>query len=490
MIKKINLFLCLTLFSVSVYSQDKWSLRDCIDYALENNIELKQQALLVYTSDVDLNTSKSSRLPDLNAEMSQSFSFGRPPVQTGVSESIDLANTSFSIYSSVPVFTGFRIPNEIKRDKLNLRAAMENLKKARENMELHITSLYLKCLLDKEMVSIYKEVMKLTEKQVQRTQTLVRSGTVSESSLYDINSQMAKDELNLVSAENTLTLSLLYLAQALNLRDAQNFDIIEPSEKNDIIKKNEVSLALSPDEIYDIALDIKPHVKEAEYRLDKSEAEIEVAKSYFWPTVSLGVSLSSFYNYLYSKTIGSDLFFADFKTGAQIQVAESYYWPELNFGVSADALARFYYKSEFDNNFFRQLNNNRNELIGINVSIPIFNRNKTKNQVKKAKLNMTNESLTLDNIKLALYKEIQEAYTGAASSKAKYMASEKALQAAQKSYDYAVYRYEVGNLTVFEFNEALTKLFSSKSEQVQAKYDFLFRTKILDFYRGISIEID
>lgn len=489
MIKKITIILCFTIISFSAFSQKKWSLRDCIDYAVENNIDIKRQALDVQKSEVELNTSKSSRLPNLNGEIGQAFSFGRPPVETGISESLNLSHTSFSLSSSLPIFTGFRIPNEIKRDEFNLKASMENLSKAKENMELHITSLYLRCLMDREMIKICEETLKLTEKQVNRTKALVRSGAVSESQLYDINSQLAKDELNLTSAENSLTLSLLYLTQALNLHDAEGFDIQEPSIDDKTIKANMLNLAVSTDDIYDMALGIKPHIKEAEYTLDKSKAEIEIAKSYYYPTVSLGVSLSSFYNYIYNKNNLNSIFFADLQAGADVQIAESYYWPAMEFGVNARALANFVYNTQFDTNFFRQFRRNSNELIGLNVSIPIFNRNKTKNQVKLAKINMTEKMFALDNIKLALYKEIQEAHTSAVSSKSQYLASEKALKAAQEAYHYAVRRYDVGNSTVFELNEAQTRLFASKSEQLQAKYDFLFRTKILDFYKGIKIEI-
>ena len=453
-IQKTILLFCMILLSFPIYSQRKWTLRNCIDYAIDNNIEIKQQALRVEISEVNLNTSKNSRLPDLNAEVSQAFSYGQPASGTGVSQRLDLTNVSFSIQSSIPVFTGFKINNEIKRDRFDLKASMENLKKAKENMELHITSLYLKCLLDKEMVKIYKEIANLTQKQVTRTEILVQSGTVPESQLYDIKSQQANDELNLVSMENESTLSLLYLAQALNFPNAENFDIAEPSTDDDIMEENMKSLTLSPDRIYEVALGIKPHVKEAKYLVDKSEAEIEIAKSYYWPTLNFGISLSSFYNYIHDNQTISD-------------------------GVTTIPIE--------NNSFSTQFKDHRSEIIGLNLIVPIFNRNKTRNQVRTAKINRTDKLLVLDNIKLALYKEIQEAYTSALSSKSKYTASQKALRAAQESYDYAEWRYEVGNITVFEYNEIQTKLFTSKSEQVRAKYDFLFRTKILDFYQGVKI---
>jgi Outer membrane protein len=478
----------LLLLAISPAFAQKWSLNDCIDYAIRNNIEIKQQQLLVDNSEVQLALSKTARLPDINAELGQVFTFGRVPAEIQINQNLDLAHTSVSLYTSIPIFTGFKINNEVKRDKLSLQAATEGLKKAKENMELYITSLYLRCLLDKEIINIYQEVIKLTDQQLRQTETLVMAGVVPESQLFDIKSQMAKDELNLVTAENELTLSLLYLAQALNLKNLNGFDILEPVTGEDVILDNMQSLSLTPDQIYDIALGIKPHVREAEYNVDASRTEIAIAKSYYYPTISLGFSISSMYNYIYKNQDISSPFTLGYQAGAQAQIAESYYWPDLDVSASVSGMMNFFSDSRLNNDpFFTQLNDNRNELIALTMKIPIFNWGKTGKKVRQARIKMTDRMLVLDNVKLSLYKEIQEAYTGAVTSRTKYQATEKAVRAAQESYDYAVLRYEVGNMTVFEYNEAQAKLFNSRTEQLLAKYDFMFRAKILDFYKGESL---
>lgn len=436
------------LFSCVGFAQTKWRLRDCIEYAINHNIEIKQQALAVDSSQIRLDTDKKGRLPDLNMEVGQSFQFsGSPVAQKGLLTTNKVSSTTMSVYSTIPIFTGFRISNQIRSSELKLLASVENLKKAKENLELYITSLYLDALFKKEIVRIYNEQLKLTEIQVNRTEVLVNSGTIPESQLYDIKAQLARNELSLISAENELTLSLLYLSQALNLQEVDDFDIVEPNMEGDIVEQNAHSLSYTPMQIYEVALGVKPHVKEAEYWLASSQRDIKIAQSLNWPTLSLGLSASNSYNYLYKRNLRND-------------------------------------------GFFDQMEDNRREVIGLTLTVPIFNRGKVQHKIKMARLSRSLRELELDNVKLNLYKEIQEAYSGAMSSKAKYTSTIKAYQAAQESFIYAEFRYDVGKLTVFEYNEVQTKLLSSKSEQIQAKYDLLFRAKILDFYRGLSISID
>jgi outer membrane protein len=444
--KKIIISCSLLFICLYSQAQSKWTLRQCVDYAVENNIELRQQALNVKSAEIDLSTSKNSRLPDLNASMGQNFNFGRSPnMATGVYEDNKASSTSLYISSNTPLFTGFRIPNQIKADELVLQASMEGLKKAKENLELNVASLYLDVLFKKEILKAYKEQADLSTMQVGRTQILVESGKVPASQLYDIKAQLAKDELNVTTADNNHVLSLLNLSQSLNLPASGNFDIEEPV-LGDVIYNN-ISSVMPPQQVYQMALGIKPHVKEAEYKVQSSEKMLKVAQAGYWPTLSLGLSYDNGFSHVY--------------------------------------------KNGYDNETLsKQLKNNQREMIGFSLSIPIFNRFQTRNQVRSARLAIENQNLVLDNVKLALYKEIQQAYQSAVAAQSKYTSTAKAYDAAAESFKYAQERYEIGKSTVFEFNEAKTKLFTSKSEQIQAKYDFLFTSKILDFYQGKPIDIE
>ncbi|NDV79015.1 TolC family protein [Dysgonomonas sp. 511] len=441
--RKYIIYASVLLLSLPSMAQKKWTLRECVDYAVENNIELQQQALNVKNAEIDLSTSKNSRLPNLNASVDQSFGFGRSMnYATNTYESRNAAGTNFSVSTSLPLFTGFRISNEIKRDEFNLLAATEGLSKARENLELQVVSLFLEVLFKKEILKAYQDQLTLSNQQVERTQILVQSGKVPASQLYDIKAQSAKDELNVTMSKNDLDLALLNLSQSLNLPQQDNFDVIEPTMENPI--DNNISSIIPPDQVYQRALGIKPQIKEAQYKVESSKKTLKVAQSGYWPKLDFSAGYRTSYNKV--------------------------------FGESAPG-------------FFRQLNNEGGESIGLSLSIPIFNRFQTRNQVRAARLSIENQELALDNIKLALYKEIQQAYQSATSAQAKFNSTEKALEASQEAFKYAQERYDVGKSTVFELNEAQTKLLTSRSEQIQAKYDFIFRAKILDFYQGKEIDL-
>jgi outer membrane protein len=427
-------------------AQKKWTLRECVDYAVENNIELRQQALNVKNSELDLSTSKNSRLPDLNASVGQSFSFGQSQdYSTGTYQSRNASGTDFRIGTSIPIFTGFRIPNQIKADELDLQAATEGLRKAKENLELQVVSLYLDVLFKKEILKAYHEQADLSKLQVERTEILVESGKVPASQLYDIKAQQAKDDLNVTITMNDLALSLLNLSQSLNLPDANHFDIQEPKSE-DVVTDN-LSSVIPPDQVYKLSLGVKPQVKEAEYKLESSKKTLKVAESAYWPTLDLSMSYSTGFNHIYNN-------------------------PGENPKVSD------------------QLKNNERKYIGFSLNIPIFNRFQTRNRVRSAQLNIENQSLALDNIKLALYKEIQQAYQSAVGAHAAYVSTGKAETAAEVSLKYAQERYDVSKSTAFEFSEAKTKLLTSRSERIRAKYDFIFRAKILDFYQGKPIDVE
>lgn len=445
---KVVYILFLMFVAVNLSAQQKWTLRQCIDYAVENNIEIKQEALQVEGAKVDLNSTKMSRLPNLNGSISPGYGVGRNPVNKQAEdgstyysyESKTTFSSSFNLQSSVPVFTGMKNPNEVKKKEFDLMSATANLSKAKEDMELRVTSLYLEVLFKKEITKVYQEQLDLTTMQMEKTKAMVEAGKIPRSQQYDMMAQQAKDELNLTTASNDLDLALLNLAQALNLADYLNFDIVEPAVGEDQVANNMTSL-VAAGEVYNTALAVKPHVKVAEYRLESSKKGLNVAKAGYYPTVDLNMSYGTSYN---NNQIGG---------------------------------------------FGTQFRNEAREYIGLSVNIPIFNRLQTRNSVRQARLDIENQQLALDNVKLALFKEIQQAYQSATAAQSKYKSTGKALIAAEEAYKYAEDRYAVGKSSVYEFNEAQTKLLTSKSEQIQAKYDFIFRAKILDFYRGEKIEI-
>lgn len=440
--RPVILFVLASFCLAHLSAQPKqWTLEECIRYAVEHNITVKKMEIQKDVAANDLNTAQMSRLPDLSASIGQNWSFGRTEVSNGLYENVNQSNSSLSIGSSVPIFTGFRIPNEIARNKLELQAATENLAKAKEDLSLSIASLFLQVMFNKELVKINKSQMELSESQVHRTKILVDEGKLPSSQLYDIKAQVANDKVSVIQAENNLNLALLDLRQSLELERDTEFDIFVP-EINDAVTEN-MSSVQPVNAVFDNALQLKPVVKAQQYIVESAEKTLKITQSGYLPTLS------------------------------------------LRFGYSTS----YFSKDYLNRSFSEQFNINSQEYIGLNLSIPIFNRFSVRNQVRAARFNIANQQLTLENIKKDLYKEIQTAYLNAVAAMEKHKASQEAVVSTSESFKYAQERYEIGKSSVFEFNESRTKLLRSQLEEAQAKYDYIFRAKILDFYNGVPIKL-
>lgn len=424
----------------------QWSLEECIRYAIENNIDLKQKELERQNQEVTLHTSKYSWLPNLNASINENFGFGRSESKDGLIVDRNSANTSASIQLSMPVFDGFKIPNDIAARKLDLKASVETLNKAKEDLSINVASYFLQVLYNKEMLKIAELQVALSSEQVTKTEALYNAGKVPVSQLYDMKAQLAKDEVTLTESKNNVKLALLDLTQSLELeRDGENFDVQEP-ETGDAVAQY-MSSIIPPDQVYDYAVGVKPQVKEQEYLLESQKKMLKVAQAGYYPKLNFSAGYSNGYYH--------------------------------NFG-----------DGEYNNApFSNQLKNNGQKSIGFSLSIPIFNRFQVRNSVRSARLAIHNRELLMENSKKILYKEIQQAYYNATAAQEKYVSSDKSVDASKIAFSYAEERYGAGKSTVFEYGEAKTKYAQSLAEQTQAKYNFIFRAKILDFYHGIPITL-
>ena len=459
---KTIFFIVCSLFCVGIYAQGtkKWTLEECINYAVAHNIDIRQRELNRQNEKINVNTAKMSRLPDLNANVGQDWNFGRSnKTPTGIYETQTNSSTGLGISSSTPIFTGFRIPNEIAKSKLDLEAATQNLEKAKDDLSLNIASLFLQVLFNRELLKVNEEQLALSKTQIDRTQELVDVGKVPMSQLFDIKAQVAKDEVSVVQAQNTLKLSLLDLAQNLELERDASFDVESP-ELGDVVGNNIQSI-LPPTSIYDNAVGFKPQIKEQELRTESAKKSLKIAQSGHYPTLSLGLGYNNGYYYNYTM---EGRWIED-----PVDPSKSYTW--------------------HNESFAKQIKNKAGQYISLNLNIPIFNRFTVRNQVRAAKLNIENQQLTLENVKKTLYKDIQTAYLNAVAAQETYSSSNKSVEASQESFRYAEERYQIGKSSVFEFNDARTKLIQSMSEQIRAKYDFIFRSKILDFYNGLPIKL-
>lgn len=424
-----------------------WSLEACINYAYANNLQLKQKMEEQEARKVELHTSKHSWLPAVNANMGQSFQFGRSTSKSGVIVDQNAANTTFNINLDMPVFDGFKIPNDIAARKLDLQAAIESLNKAKEDLAVNIASYYLQVLYNKELQRVAQLQVDLDREQVNKTEAMVNAGKVPLSQLYDIKAQLARDEVTFTEATNNVQLALLDLAQSLELeRSDRSFDVVTP-QITDAVAEN-MSSILPPETIFDQAVTFKPQIKEQEYLLESQKRMLKVAQAGYYPKLNFGASYSNGY---YHTSMGGE--FADTRS------------------------------------FGDQLKQNGQKIVGFSLSIPLFNRFQVRNSVRSARIGINNQQLLLENSKKTLYKEIQQAYYNATAAQEKYTASDKSVASSREAFSYAQARYEAGKSTVFEFNEAKTKYAQSLAEQAQAKFDFIFRAKILDFYRGTPLKL-
>nr|WP_321375044.1 TolC family protein [uncultured Bacteroides sp.] len=435
--KKYIILIAVLLVSGGSFAQQSWTLKDCVEYALKHNIQIQKQEIANEQQKIALNTAKNQRLPNLNGSASQSFSFGRAasPVDNSYVDN-NSSNSSFGINTSIPIFTGFQIPNNIELSKLNLKAATEDLNKAKEDISVNVTSAFLQVLFNEELCKVATEQINLSKEQLDRMSRLEEVGKASIAQVYEAKATLAQDELAAVQAENNRKLAILDLTQLLELSSPEGFSVVSPE------MEPEFQALSTPEDIYSLAMVNKPAVLAEQYRLQGMDKNIKIAQGAYYPTLSFNGGLSSGY-YTMSGITGR--------------------------------------------NFGQQLGDNFNKYFGLSLSIPIFNRYETRNKVKTARLNYSTQALQVEESKKSLYKEIQQAYYSAVAALAKFNSGKTAVEASEASFKLMREKYENGKATSVEFSQVKVNFMKASSDQIQAKYDYLFRAKILDFYKGLSL---
>lgn len=419
-------------FIGNVQAQNKrWSLQECIDHAIRHNIEVKQSRNRIEKLKVEKSTLKNSFLPDLSAGTSQKFDFGRSLNRSNAYEDSNTQSSSFSVSTEMPLFTGFRRSASVSRNKFDLMAAEADKELIKNDLSLNVTSCYFQILLNKEIHKIAQEQIRLTREQEDRTLLLIENGKAPQSQLYDVKAQLADDELTATEAKNSLRLSLLDLIQLMELQGHEEFDI-------DSLDEN-ISRAdtIMPQTIYAAALNCMPQIKQAYYSLQSNSKAIKVAKAGYYPTLSLGAGISTGY----------------YHSGNSINPS-----------------------------FRQQLQNNMQKSVYLSLSIPLFDRFSTRNEVRTARIEESNARLSLENEKKNLYKEIEKAYTDAVNALEKYESTTKAVVANEEAHRYALEKYASGKSAVYEYNEIKMKLAEALSKQSQAKYAYLLKERVLAFY--------
>lgn len=438
----ITVIVTVTAITSPLQAQSAWTLRQCAEYAVEHNLQIKQQDNQRRQQELQLSTARNARLPEVSGSLGQNFSFGRGLTAENTYTNTNTSNTSFSLSTSIPLFTGFQIPNQIKLNQLNLEAATQDLEKAKNDIRMQVAQAYVQILYDMEIRDVANRQIAIDSMQVVRLEAFVRNGKASEAELSQQRATLANSHLTATQAANNLRLSILTMTQLLELPSPEGFSIVRPpvDDLSAIIS----TATVSPEIIYQEALGVKPEIMSQEIRLRATDHSIKIAQSGYYPQLSFSAGLGTNY----------------YKTS----------------GFTADS-------------FGEQLKNNFSQYIGLNLSIPIFNRFQTRNNVRNARIEQETQMLALDNSKKTLYKEIQQVYYNALNAQAKEKSSMEALQSSKDAFTLMQAKYENGKATITEFNEAKNNYLKAESDMVQARYENLYQHALIEFYRGRELNL-
>lgn len=472
---RTNIVISLLLIACYTYAQpQKWSLKECVDYALENNITIKQSELDMEASEIDKSDAVGSFLPTVNASASHSWNIGlNQNITTGLLENQTTQFTSARLSVGVTIFAGLRNVNRLRRSNLNLLASQYRLDDIKDDISLNVANSYLQVLFNRETLNVQRSQYAITQQDLRRTQELVNSGVVPKGDLLEIEATAATQEQQIINSENALRLSKISLAQLLLIQDYENFDVAD----EDFMIPESTIMTNSPKVIFEKALDFRNDIKLSETNVELAEKDLELARGTLYPT------LSAFYSY---DTRAS---YSDIVVGFEPDPAN----PTTAIGFvqgSGDVVLRDNFRTITgpSDPLFEQFSRNDGHSFGLSLNIPILNGFISRNSVKRSKIALERIKYQFEQDKLDLENIINQAWNDARNAFKSYEAAEKTAEARRVAYDYARERFNVGLMNSFDFGESQVRLDNAEAELIRAKYDYIFRLKVLEFYFGLPID--
>lgn len=442
--RKHFLIIPLILLFTAAKAQEVWTLEKCVEYALSNNIQVKQQLLQVKNQQSLLLQNKLNLLPSLNAGASHGYNFGKTIDRyTNQFATSRVQSDNFYLGSTVTLFEGFQKINQIKQGKADLDATQYDKDKFMDDMALNIATGYLQILYYNELLKTAQNQLSATELQSDRLKKLVAAGALAEGDYFTIEAQRAAENTQVISARNNVDLARLTLVQLLDLPSVDGFEIETP----DLELGLQPSMGLSAEQIYGTALETQPSIKSAESRVKSSEIGLSMAQGGQSPTLQLQGSM----------------------------------------GTGFSGANKLFDSTSFSFNtkpFVDQVKDNFNRSISLNLNVPIFNGWSTRTNISRAKINVENQKYNLELSKLQLRKTIQQAYADARAALNNYQASTVGVNAARESFRYAEQKFNVGALNSVDYNNSKKDLEKAESDLLSAKYEFIFKSTVLDFYMG------
>ncbi len=443
--KKYWFLIPFVAISLHAFSQTKWTLEDCINYAHDNNLQVKRQQLQADMAKNNYTQSYFNIAPNLNGSAGRSYATGHYlNTVTNTFIANKTTDDAYSLTSYLNLFNGLQTLNTIDKDHYTLLANLQNVEKEKVELTINIASAYLNVLFKKELLNVNISQKSVTEMQVDRTRKLVDAGSVAKGDLLSIQAQLATEKLNVTNAKNDLNLAYLNLAQLLDLDSTSNFEIYIP----DTIRPDLVTPIVSSEQVYEDALNALPHVKAGEYQLKSSEKNLAIQKGRRSPQLYLGYNWVTNYSPSNKNAI----------TGLTIPYND-------------------------------QFKDNRYTTFTAGISIPILNYWNVNNSISNAKVQVFDAEYQLDQTKQQLHKLIQQAYNDAVSARDKYKAAVEAVDSYRESFVYTDQKFNVGIVNSVEYSIAKNNYIKAQSDLSQAKYEYIFQIKILDFYRGTPIKL-
>jgi outer membrane protein len=447
--RKYFLIICSLVLISSIKAQDVWTIEKCVEYALSNNIQVKQQLLQVKNQEAMLLQDKLGMLPSLNAGATHGYNFGQTVDRYTNTFATDRVQTdNFYLGSSVTLFEGFQKLNQVKQRTVDLEATQYDKDKFMDDITLLIATGYLQILYYKDVVKTAENQLSATELQAERLKKLVDAGALAQGDYYILEAQRALENTQVVNANNNLGIAYLTLVQMLDLPTTEGFEIESP----DLDLGLQPSLAASAEQIYGFALETQPSIKSAEAKVKSSELGLSMAQGAQSPSLQLQGTLAT-----------------GFSGANKILDSTNYTYNTKPFGD--------------------QFNDNFNKSVSLNLSIPIFNGWSTRTNISRAKINIENTKYNLELSKLELRKTIQQAYADAKAALNNYEASITGVNSARESFRYAEQKFNVGAMNSVDYNNSKKDLEKAESDQIQAKYQFIFKSIVLDFYMGKPITL-
>ncbi|HET6995172.1 MAG TPA: TolC family protein [Chitinophagaceae bacterium] len=472
----VILFLVLLAFNES-FGQEKWGLQKCVTYALEHNITVRQTDLQARFSALTLKESKASQIPTLGVGLDAQYRWGLTEnPTTGVLENNDYFSAGMGLQSGVTLFNWFSQRNTIKANQLTLQADNQQTNKVKDDIALNVANAYLQILLAKEQVNIARNQVNLSKSQLENTRKQVNAGKLPEINAAQLEAQLATDSATLIAVETTVTQSLLLMKALLTLDAATAFDVeTPPVEMIPIIPLAD----LQPEAVYMLALANLSQQKVNDLRLQAAKKSVSAARGRMFPTITASGSIGS--NYV-------DLGFPIYSPGplqstsALVTVGGVDYHvfaptsgPKIGMGPPAP--------------FGKQLRNNFGQTVGISLNVPLFNGLINRTNWERAKLTVTQYELTKQQGDIQLKQDIYNAYANAVAAVEKFNANKKAVQTTQNVLDFAQKRYDIGLLSTYDLITSQNNLQRAKYDLVYSQYDYVFKMKLLEFYRGQGLKL-